>query len=339
MEHTVLYKKEGHYAAFPGLMHLPDGRLSVGIPVSPFHDHFLVGDWIVLVSEDEGQSWSKTTDLTIPHTWPGISQREKYDRLATVLPDGSYLCAGSVGWEEWNKNQEDKAESRGLIVYPHPSDPDMIIVGSHRLFVQRSTDKGNTWLRREWEVPGIHHITTFPRHAVLADGTLLLTVYGSTPEARRCNYVLRSTDQGETWRFIHMNAPESAEGSESAFLEVAPGRILAHTRNEAGTLLERWSDDGGQTWTHPLLSSVLGYPPHLLMLNDGRILCSYGYRRDPMGVRAVISEDGGQTWSDPIILRDDGGTPSSLRPDVPTGGADLGYPVSTQLFDDSILTV
>ena len=59
-----------------------------------------------------------------------------------------------------------------------------------------------------------------------------------------------------------------------------------------------------------------------------------------MGVRAVLSHDGGVTWDmdNVIVLRDDGGTPSEFRPDAPSGGADVGYPISTQLSDRSILT-
>jgi hypothetical protein len=84
-----------------------------------------------------------------------------------------------------------------------------------------------------------------------------------------------------------------------------------------------------------------GYPPHLLKLRDGRVLCSFGYRRDPMGVRAVLSNDGGKTWdiNNIIVLRNDGGIPSEFRRDAESGGADLGYPISTQLSDGSILTV
>ena len=46
MNHTILYKREGFYGGFPVLTHLPDGRLTVGIPVAPFHDHYaLVIGW------------------------------------------------------------------------------------------------------------------------------------------------------------------------------------------------------------------------------------------------------------------------------------------------------
>ena len=55
-----------------------------------------------------------------------------------------------------------------------------------------------------------------------------------------------------------------------------------------------------------------GYPNHLLKLRDGRILCTFGYRRKPMGVRALLSEDGGRTWDldHEYVRRDNGGTTS-----------------------------
>jgi hypothetical protein len=123
-------------------------------------------------------------------------------------------------------------------------------------------------------------------------------------------------------------------GNEMTFVEVTPGRVLAHLRSggarASGYLLESWSDDGGQTWSVPLQTWIWGYPAHLLRLRDGRLLCSYGYRREPMGVRACLSEDGGQTWDveHEIVLRDDG------KP-----GGDIGYPMSVELPDTSILTV
>lgn len=70
-----------------------------------------------------------------------------------------------------------------------------------------------------------------------------------------------------------------------------------------------------------------GWPAHVLELKDGRLLCSYGYRRAPLGVRATLSHDGGKTWdyANEMVIRDDGGAP------------DLGYPTSIQLADGRVL--
>ena len=142
MNHTILYRRKGFYAAFPVLTHLPDGRLTVGIPVAPFHDHYAVADWVVLLSEDEGETWRESDDPTLPDNWPGTSPREIYDRFAAVMPDGTYLCAGTIGWKAYPAEEQEDAEAQGLTVRPHPNDEDAILVGSNKLFVQRSTDQG-----------------------------------------------------------------------------------------------------------------------------------------------------------------------------------------------------
>ena len=72
MNHTILFKRKGFYGAFPVLTHLPDGRLTVGIPVAPFHDHYAVADWLVLLSEDEGETWQQSPMIRhFPTTGPG----------------------------------------------------------------------------------------------------------------------------------------------------------------------------------------------------------------------------------------------------------------------------
>jgi Neuraminidase (sialidase) len=351
MKHFILYKQKGIYAGFPVLNHLPDGRLTVGIPAAPFFDHYGIGDWIVLLSEDEGETWTPTNEPSLPQCWQGTSPREKYDRFAAVMPDGTFLASGSVGWEVWPKDKAEEAKAMGLLVRNHPNDADAIpslrsrvsIVGGHKLFAQYSSDNGQTWERQEWVVPGVGSITAFPRSTQLADRTILVPVYGVDSSGKRHqNYVWRSADDGKSWQLLNM-APDlsNSVGSETAFVEVSPGLVLAHTRSEGGYLMESWSNDAGITWTHPLRTAIWGYPPHLLRLRDGRILCSFGYRRDPMGVRAVLSDDGGRSWDfeNVRILRDDGGTPSEFHPKQASGGSDVGYPISTQLSDGSILTV
>lgn len=374
MEHSIIYRREGFYSGFPQLDHLADGRLAVGLGVSPFKDHAVVGEWTVLVSTDGGRTWAESADPTVPQSWPGETPRERSDRFAGVLADGTYMCAGTTGWDVWQAERRSEAEQQGLIVHPHYSDRDKIMVRHNSLFVQHSEDGGQTWSRREWPVPGFRHIIAFSRPAQLSDGAVLVPVYGADTAGASHGYVWRSADGKSGWRLVPMGVqPAGLGANETAFVEVSPGRVLAHSRNATGYLSETWSDDGGLTWSQPLLTDIWAphSPPHLLKLRDGRVLCAYGYRRAPMGVRAVLSEDGGVTWDTEgtVVLRDDGGTPSlqqtapddadleSLRlsgsafqakvQEVVSGRAyptqrarsDVGYPISTQLSDGSVLTV
>jgi hypothetical protein len=71
-----------------------------------------------------------------------------------------------------------------------------------------------------------------------------------------------------------------------------------------------------------------GHPCNLIEMPSGRILCTYGYRRKPFGIRAAFSEDDGLTWdmNHEVIIRDDG------------IHRDLGYPASVLLNDGRILS-
>ena len=355
MKHSVVYKKEGLYTGWPLPALLPDGRLTVVVQVSHLVEHFALGERITLVSDDYGESWSESDDPSIPSNWPGSSTRERHDRYEAILPGGRYLAAGGVGWEVWPASDRAKADEMGLAVFDGP-DPatDDLIVGGYRLHVQWSDDRGRSWQRREWTVPGTVRFLSFPRSAPLADGTVLVPAYdlgwykdrlidtvNAPPEGPRrdvhATYAIRVIG-GETCELAEI--PGGGFGNELALVETAPGTVLAHLRDDTtGYLLESWSHDGGRTWSRALRTDIWGYPPHLLKLSDGRILCCYGYRRDPMGVRAVLSSDGGRIWDleHEVVLRDDAvatwGNP--LGQHCP---GDLGYPLSVELPDGTIFT-
>ena len=354
MKHSVLYKKEGVYTGWPLPALLPDGRLTVVVQASHLVEHFALGERITLVSDDQGETWSESDDPSIPSNWPGSSTREKHDRYEAILPGGRYLAAGGVGWEVWPASDRAKADEMGLAVFDGP-DPatDDLIVGGYRLYVQWSDDRGRSWQRREWTVPGAVRFLSFPRSAPLADGTVLVPAYDlgwykdrlietvNAPEGPRrdvhATYAIRVIG-GRTCELAEI--PGGGFGNELALVETAPGTVLAHLRDDTtGYLLESWSHDGGRTWSRALRTEIWGYPPHLLKLSDGRILCCYGYRRDPMGVRAVLSSDGGRSWDleHEVVLRDDAvatwGNP--LGQHCP---GDLGYPLSVELPDGTIFT-
>ena len=351
MKHTTIYKRNGWYTAFPLLDTLPDGRLAVGLMSSPYQEHYFLGEWRVFVSTDQGASWEESDDPSIPYNWDASSVREKWDRYTEVLPDGSYLAAGSVGWQSWPAEKRQSLEERGLEVHEHPGEAGKIVSGCDRMYVQRSADGGETWDRREYTVQGFGQVHSAPRPIKLADGVILIPVGAHGLDGTWQSFIWRSGDGGSTFR-MHRMAEHC--GEESAFLEISPGRLLALTRDErvpphSGHLLEMWSDDAGLTWSHPVASQIWtpNSPPHLLKLRDGRVLCSYGLRRQPMGIRAVLSYDAGQSWDtdNTYVLRDDGGYLSNAprRPQSRRGlhspEGDLGYARSTELSDGSILTV
>ena len=334
-EQHVLFRRQGTYAAFPLLERTADGRLATAWLMNDqgVHDHYGLYEWRVQVSADEGGTWaaSEGVDPAVPFTWPGSSPRERYDRYAGAAAGGRLVVAGAVGWEAWPAQRQAEAAAAGRRWEPHPSsDPDQIVVAGHKLFTQCSSDGARTWQRREWTLPPGQSLLGFPRPTVLADGTVLAPLYeyprGDATHGR--NALLRSTDGGHTWSYL-LVGEWPPFGNESALIETRPGHVLALIRlAEPGYLIACWSEDAGASWSLPVQTGMWGFPPHLLRLRDGRLLCSVGVRRAPFGVQAYIGEDG-SAWdaAHPALLRADGES------------RDLGYPISLQLGDGSIYTV
>ena len=110
------------------------------------------------------------------------------------------------------------------------------------------------------------------------------------------------------------------------------GHILASVRCQRDPTSILWteifqSDDGARTWHFLSRVNDWGAPGDLVRMRDGRLVCVYGYRLPPFGVRARISEDDGRTWGRELILRDDGGS------------WDLGYPRITAHEAGKVLAV
>lgn len=168
----------------------------------------------------------------------------------------------------------------------------------------------------------------------LTDGRLLYAGKDLWREGHRVG-VCQSADDGQSWEWLGEIPTRDGDTHQSYHelhaVESADGRLIVqirnHNRANAGETLQTESSDGGKTWAQPRSIGVWGLPSHLLRLQDGRLLMSYGHRRAPFGNQARVSEDHGRSWSEPVIVSGDG------------PGGDLGYPSTAQLDDGSLLTV
>jgi hypothetical protein len=197
-------------------------------------------------------------------------------------------------------------------------------------FIQLSHDGGVTWDRTVRIETEPHTYGYSPRPPVeLADGTLVLALGNTGLRAVPATvYVVRSRDGGRTWGApITAIAPADDRWvNEPSLLPLPDGRLLLMAREARSFLYCTESTDGGLTWSAARQTGIWGFPPHLLSLQDGRVLCVYGHRRPPYGIRACWSEDGGRSWAleAEIVLRDD------LK------NGNCGYPTAVQEPDGSL---
>ncbi len=147
-------------------------------------------------------------------------------------------------------------------------------------------------------------------------------------------FCARTSDGGLTWRLQGYLGEEPPKGG----FAIMPGSVrtqggaflTAVRKGKPEFTIELWrSDDLGVTWTKTsdVTGNIGGNPPATVLLPDGRLCVTYGYRKEPTGVRARLSADEGRTWSPEIILRDDG------------FDGDLGYPRTLVRPDGRILSV
>ena len=342
VEHIVVHRDDTMYYIVPWMTQLKSGELILSVREAHRRRKDQMGHvdptarGVLLRSSDGGRTWRNKT-VTDDETYR-LSQTE--DVPVTQLSDGTLL----LNLYSW-------AISPLPVGFPlATSDSSFFGSGQTRPYVNtfeglsviRSTDAGRTWSRRQHvQVKGLPRLGSRVPAVELPDKELLLPVYGRSWRDQGSVYkawMIRSTDGGKTWGSPSVMAedPEQVMAfAETALLRKKDGGLMALHRTadgggaKRGYLFQTDSSDEGRTWTKPLATKMWGWPAHLLELKDGRILCTYGYRREPYGVRASLSGDGGKTWDveKEIVLRDDGGS------------GDLGYPSSVELPDGRVLTI
>lgn len=286
----VICKEKGRHFAFPGVAQAANGDILV--VARDGRTHVSPGDYgkIALIrSRDHGLTWDpRTTALEKVNT-------DLRDPSILRMKDGTILLTCTAG-------------------------------------TMRSTDNG-----RSWDAP--RPAPVFTPHGPVEDLEGNLVYVGITGHhGATWIEAHRSTDKGKTWQFLGKMivmepdydkcAKQHLPYYDEPHVLISRNQWLALYRMDTvdDFMTQTVSHNNGRDWSWPVKTPLYGHPPHLLRLKSGAILCTYGYRHEPYGIRASLTYDEGHNWQE-AILRDDG------------RHGDLGYPVSIELDDGRIMSV
>ncbi|MEJ8574000.1 sialidase family protein [Microbaculum marinum] len=330
-DHKIVIRREDAFCGWPfycGLWRVANGDLVAGFKMVAAsyrdeaeiaHDRLTYrrGDLVLIRSGDNGASWNDD-DLVHVH---------RLDINATeILSQGprDYRTEGPLDF-----SSPDTLIMSGAV--PAFLKPDS------QAWLRASTDGGRTW-RRHILLPmgGFPALSGSGSSMVRSDGMNLIGLAMTTDDGWVNRPLVYGSRDGTEWHFVSFITPrpddsQSLSRREGNFIfgaigqfyprliAMQDGRILASVRFQRDARNVIWTDiyrseDGGLTWHYLSRVSEWGAPGDLVQLRDGRVVCVYGYRVNPPGIRARVSEDFGATWGGEIILRDDGGS------------WDLGYP-------------
>ena len=329
----VVSRRPDLYHGWPTLARRSNGELLL-VCSGGRESHVCPFGWVEMMrSKNGGRTWGwprVLMDTAIDDRDAGVCETKQGSLLVTTftsLAYAEYLDAAKPGdkgrFQDWT--EERIAAWRAA----HERTPDADREEMLGTWMLRSTDAGASW-SAPYRVP----VNSPHGPIALSDGRIIYAGKRLWHEKRRIG-VADSHDDGRTWRWLAeiptRDGDDFAEYHELHVVEAATGRLVVHIRNhnkaDERETLQTESEDGGRTWSVPHPIGVWGLPSHLLRLGDGRLLMTYGHRREPFGNQARLSEDHGESWSDAMTISADG------------IGFDLGYPSTVELEDGSLVTV
>ena len=317
-----------NYFAWPSAVRLKNGRIAAGASGYRFSHVCPFGKSVLSISEDEGETY--TTPAPI---------------IDTVLDDRDVgLCPfGESGLIFTSFNNT--TDFQRIYAERHP---ETAAYRNHYLDLVTEEEQ-NAVLGATFRISFDNGVTFGPLYRSpvtsphgpleLRDGTILWVGrrFNEEPDRIECHTL---DPQNGTMTFVGAieNVGENILSCEPDTIELPDGTLLCHIRMQSKvgrrshdlfTIYQSVSKDGGKTWSRPepLLDPMDGSPPHLLALPDGTLICTYGRRILPYGIRVMVSTDHGKSWSTNHILYEN------------EVSYDLGYPATVLLKDGSLITI
>jgi hypothetical protein len=356
----LLCGSENDHSRCPSLLRLHDGRLMLGVNILRGNPR-LTHDW------NEAQRPHVVIGRT-PEDLAATPARLVIDQHGLPptfceLRDGTILCALN-GWKEYRldapdakaiwedpeqmrfrnsdldhrKGRTDDYAQVAQLLGLDPSQRLDTFGILQPIRILRSTDGGRSFeeFSQISSDPQKKTGCSFRGNMVeLPSGELLLAAcWRRTSAARHTDFCMHSLDAGRTWvaKGVIAEDPTGSEGYSETHLYRSPeGELVALMRTDSAQLSISRSRDDGQNWSPPQRSSIWGYPFHALLHSSGRVLLSWGYRKQPYGVKGkVLKPDLSDLETAPEFYIDQYAEPTA------SGG---GYPAAVELPDGSCLVV
>lgn len=341
MKHIVIYQEEGRYAAWPA-----------NYGIWGFGNEIVVGFTSGYYLNDGG---FHSRDRTKPFTAMQARSLDGGEHWECV--EMPVKTPGNLGL---SVGEHTKPDSHNLeINRPIPldvttdfqSDNFAMMFGRKDLegdaasWLYVSQDRCHSW-QGPFELSKMNQIGIAARtdYLVESSSTALIFLTAQTISGQEIGsrvFVARTENGGKTHQFLSwIDKPdENVFSIMPASVRISDNKILVANRirkyevkNQTSNYIDLYcSEDNGESWsyvTRPVSNTGIGgNPPTLTLLEDGRLVMTYGFRDQKWGMRAKISCDQGETWGDEIILRDD------------AGNHDVGYPRAVLRPDGTLVIV
>ncbi len=197
-----------------------------------------------------------------------------------------------------------------------------------RVMMRVSADDGATFgPAKQLSPAGKYTGLTNGRCIRLRSGRILLEAWEGGD-----SYCCISDDDGETWRDSARVQPAGGPSYEPACIELTDGRVLMLMRTGLGGQYRSLSADGGETWSAPEPTALVGTPSPVAITRvptTGDLLAIWNadatspISRTPLA--SAISRDEGETWEHVRRIED--------RP-----GDRWAYPAVTWVDDRALVT-